>query len=114
MSSRNQQPIPPWMVRKRPRNADSPCPENIEKHQEILSFVRYISLNSEQKAQRNEIVESIRKVIRQLYPTAEVRQSLCGKCARMALYAHISFHLFSEKMSNMMLTLILGPHLRLL
>ena len=74
MSTRSQSEFPPWMTQKKAKT-DSPKREDpLLFHQEIMGFVRYIKLNSEEKEQRIAVVESLSKVITKLYPQARVRR----------------------------------------
>lgn len=73
MSGRNNHQTAPWLSKARQKSTE-PAGDKFLYHREILSFVKYIQQNSEQKAQRNSVVDAVRKVILQLYPTAEVRR----------------------------------------
>lgn len=82
MSSRSQSEFPrpgaavPWMTQKKTK-ADTPRKEDpLIFHQEIMSFVRYIKLSSDEKEQRNAVVDSLTKVITKIYPSARVRSKL--------------------------------------
>lgn len=62
------------MTQKRAK-ADAPKKDDpLLHHQEIMNFVRYIKLNSTEKAQRAAVVESLSKVITGIYPIARVRE----------------------------------------
>lgn len=72
MTSRNRGPNLPWMSGKRSKNCGTVTDDPLVFHQEIMNFVRYIRLNSEEKAQRNKIIEALTAVILAQYPSAKV------------------------------------------
>lgn len=74
MSHRRTADYPPWMTHRKLRVGEPLKGDPMIFHQEIMNFVRYIKLNSEEKAARNAVVEALSAVISSLYPNARVRK----------------------------------------